>query len=82
MDSITGRPSQPLWVEAEDKEEVSAGIISQSDSGESGPEELEIPTELAILPIRNGVAFPGTVIISTFRAVAICASAIMPVRSK
>ncbi len=61
MDSNIDRPSRPFWVEAEENPDVSEGIIRQNDSGESGPDQLEIPTEMAILPIRNGVAFPGTV---------------------
>ena len=66
MDSQSDRPNRPFWVDSEQGPDQDGRIIglkgpSQSETKTSGPEELEIPNELAILPIRNGVAFPGTV---------------------
>ncbi|MCK4851385.1 MAG: LON peptidase substrate-binding domain-containing protein, partial [Phycisphaerae bacterium] len=61
MDSETDRPMQEFWVRAEENPDQDTGIIKSGQAGESGPDQLEVPKELAILPIRNGVAFPGTV---------------------
>lgn len=61
MDSETDRPIREFWVEAEASSDQDTGIIRSGQASESGPEQLEVPKELAILPIRNGVAFPGTV---------------------
>ena len=52
---------QEFWVRAEENPDQDTGIIKSGQAGESGPDQLEVPKELAILPIRNGVAFPGTV---------------------
>ena len=67
MDSQTDMPTQPLWSEAEDEQSGEAKAIKPESPGQGTLEQmastvrLEVPTELAILPIRNGVAFPGTV---------------------
>ena len=67
MDSNTDKPIRPLWGKAEDNQGPDSSIIKPEGPDQGGqdqipgPVQVEVPTELAILPIRNGVAFPGTV---------------------
>ena len=55
------RPNRPFVVEADDKPNQDGGLITSGKGEGSETAQLEIPKDLAILPIRNGVAFPGTV---------------------
>jgi len=67
VDSQTDKPIRPLWDKPEDNQSPEPNIIKPEKAQQTpqdqivGAVQLEIPTELAILPIRNGVAFPGTV---------------------
>ena len=66
MDSPTDKLARSLWLTPEEDPDDTAGAIKpgsrRSEQHQlSGPIQLDVPAELAILPIRNGVAFPGTV---------------------
>ncbi|NIA07257.1 MAG: endopeptidase La, partial [Actinobacteria bacterium] len=67
MDPQTDKLRQPFWNEPEDEQSSEVKAIKPEGTGQGTQEQmattirLEVPTELAILPIRNGVAFPGTV---------------------
>jgi len=67
MDAPTDNPIQPLWTKPEGEQSGPAGAIKRENTGQGTQDQmattirLEVPSELAILPIRNGVAFPGTV---------------------
>ena len=67
MDSQTDVSMQPMWSDAQAQQPDQSNIINplggegKSQDESSGTIRLQVPTELAILPIRNGVAFPGTV---------------------
>ena len=67
MDPQPDEIMQPFWSNAEDEQSGEVSAIKPENTGRgtrdqmSATVRLEVPTELAILPIRNGVAFPGTV---------------------
>jgi len=67
MDPQKDKSMQPFLNEPEEEQSGDGSVIKPENAGQGTQEQmsatirLEVPTELAILPIRNGVAFPGTV---------------------